>query len=421
MVRSFNAQTGQPGSERPPLIETFRDPGRRLAMRASLLDLVPRLGPAQVGIIPTYRCDYGCVFCALQLDRAAGRPELDVGVFATLLEDLVRLGTPRISLTGGGDPSVHPRFPELLDLARRSGLRHIVSTHGRWLTQGGAAWLGPAAELHVGLNAATAATYDRVHRLRAPGTFEALCAALGEFAGRAGARPVGSVSLSFIFCRENAAEIRGFYDLARGIGADNVVYRMIIPHPKYEHLLPTADQIVAAFADVAAVRRQAERPGNPAVVFGDNFLPPRTNGERVLHTLRRLTGQARESTGLRRVLTRYRAWTWKTTGPIPCLEGFANAYVDSDGTVFACHGGGPRQPTNVMGRLVEERFPAIWGGERYREFRRKTRRINTGIAGNSLFPDEDVCLRCPKRDLFADLLATVNLTPRELLALDGRD
>jgi MoaA/NifB/PqqE/SkfB family radical SAM enzyme len=401
------------------VIESLDDPRRRRTLRASILDQTARLGPFHVGIVPTYRCDYGCVFCALQLGRDAARPELDARVFADLLDDLVALGTRQVSLTGGGEPSAHSRFPDLLDIARKSGLPHTISTHGRWLTQDGAARsLDPSASLHVSMNAATAETYDRIHRLRAPGTLPALCTALTE---RRAERPRGGgiLSLSFIFCRENAGEIRAFYDMARRIGADNVVYRLIIPHPKYEALLPTPEQIDAAFADLAAVRREAERPGSPSVVLGDNFLPPRTNRERVRYTLKRLAGVTREPAGVRRLGGRIRAWSWKTTRAIPCLEGFVNAYVDSDGTVFACHGGGPRQPDNRMGALNGERFAAIWNGERYREFRRRTRAINVGIAGNSLFPEEDVCLRCPKRDLFTDLLVRVGLPPDEAIRGDG--
>ena len=397
------------------LFDALRQPARRNALRRSLTDMTPRVGPYHVAIIPTYRCDYGCVFCGLGLNRAEKRPDLDVGLLPPLLEDLTDLLTWEVSLTGGGEPSVHPEFPTLVRMIQAAGFRLTVSTHGRWLTRPGTRiYAGPWMTLHVSVNAATPATYDRVHRLKEPGTFDRLTAALRELAPRSGSRQIGRLSMSFVFCEPNVDEIRPFYDLAASIGADAVVYRLIIPHPGYQELIPTQPQIQRAFAELDALRREAEKPGTPDLVLGDNFVPPRSNADRVRRIAGKLRGRGKAPLTPAGLIQRYRAWSWKTTGKIPCLEGFLNSYIESDGTVFACHGGGSRHANNVMGDLNEERFAEIWRGRRYRDYRRETLGVDVGIAGHSIFPGEDTCLRCPKRDLFADTLSAIGLPPEKI-------
>lgn len=384
-------------------------------MRRAVSEMKPELGPYHVGIIPSYRCDYGCRFCALGLGEKVRRPDLDINLLGPLLEDLSEMMTWEISLTGGGEPSVHPQFKEIIRQIETAGFNSIISTHGRWLINDRSANLvSPRTTIHISMNAATSKTYDAVHQLKKPGTFEALCQSIRAISPNTGSAVVGKVVISFIFCKENCKEISEFYQLAQHIGADSVVYRMIIPHPAYQDLIPTQEEIQTAFKDLDEIRKKAEIPGNPEVVFGDNFVPGRSNLTRVRHSLMRLLGRSREQTTITQLNDRYLAWKWKTTSFIPCLEGFFNSYIDSDGSVFACHGGSSNHPNNVMGSLKEESFPSIWHGKRYTRFRDKTATINTGIAGNSFFPDEDTCLRCPKRNLFANILATIRLAPSKV-------
>jgi len=38
-----------------------------------------------------------------------------------LIEDLTRMGTKRVRFTGGGEPFMHPRLPELLRMVKEAG------------------------------------------------------------------------------------------------------------------------------------------------------------------------------------------------------------------------------------------------------------------------------------------------------------
>lgn len=122
-------------------------------------------------------CNQRCLFC---LDRDAQNGTfLD---FEALRRELLRgrrLGMRRVVLSGG-EPTLHPRFLELVSLARDLGYGHIQAiTNGRrfcygdFLSKAVAAGLG---EITFSLHGHTQALHDRL--TRTPGSFLQALAAL---------------------------------------------------------------------------------------------------------------------------------------------------------------------------------------------------------------------------------------------------
>jgi MoaA/NifB/PqqE/SkfB family radical SAM enzyme len=129
-----------------------------------------------IGIEPTQHCNLRCAHC-LRADHRS-RAELDVELFARILEQAHVYGQPHIALTGG-EPTLHRRFFDLLALVRQHGYTCNVVTNGQnfpALVSRLQAFVDVLPCIAFSLDGATEATNDAI---RGPGTFRRLVFAIG--------------------------------------------------------------------------------------------------------------------------------------------------------------------------------------------------------------------------------------------------
>jgi hypothetical protein len=74
----------------------------------------------------TQRCNRQCDYC----EQIKSEREMSVAQFDALLDTLSSEGVEAIAL-GGGEPTLHSALPDLLDRARRRGLRAGLTTNAR--------------------------------------------------------------------------------------------------------------------------------------------------------------------------------------------------------------------------------------------------------------------------------------------------
>jgi len=78
-------------------------------------------------------CNLRCPYCFagsyLAASREQGAAFIDAAAFEQRLDFLVRSGIPEARLIGG-EPTLHPAFPDLVARARARGLHVVVFTHG---------------------------------------------------------------------------------------------------------------------------------------------------------------------------------------------------------------------------------------------------------------------------------------------------
>ena len=158
----------------------------------------------------TYTCPERCVFCSEDHRMRDFRAfPVTWGRVATVLRTHASRGVTHIHLTGG-EPSIHPRFLDVLRLSKRLGLSTSIGTIGTMLKRPELAreamplldqalfsLHGPSAEIHDGLT-------------RRAGSFEQVTAAIAlarEF------NPRMMVAVNTVLTRHNAELTR----LCRGL------------------------------------------------------------------------------------------------------------------------------------------------------------------------------------------------------------
>ena len=76
---------------------------------------------------PTLRCNYSCYFC---FNRAtAKRDDIDLHDFEAVVSNIKKTGINNIDILGG-EPTLHPQLPKLIDITYNYGLKVTMSSNG---------------------------------------------------------------------------------------------------------------------------------------------------------------------------------------------------------------------------------------------------------------------------------------------------
>ncbi|MEI6655247.1 MAG: radical SAM protein [Verrucomicrobiota bacterium] len=99
----------------------------------------------------TRTCNLRCVHCYSDSNAEQYPGELDWEQMQAVVADLAAYQVPSL-LFSGGEPMIHPRFFDLVDLASAAGLKLTISTNGTLITPEKAALLKAANVAYVGIS-----------------------------------------------------------------------------------------------------------------------------------------------------------------------------------------------------------------------------------------------------------------------------
>lgn len=92
-----------------------------------------RIYPAHLQLVPTNRCNLRCSYCSF--DERDKRTELKPKDIDTILETAHELGTKGLTLTGGGEPLLHPYINETIQYANNLGMKVGLVSNGKDLSK----------------------------------------------------------------------------------------------------------------------------------------------------------------------------------------------------------------------------------------------------------------------------------------------
>jgi len=330
------------------------------------------VGPLFANIITTQRCNLHCVGCRFHsplsnpadqeaLSRAKDIPlphqysdigpgsvnrtpsqakDISLPLFEKLCRELKILGTRTITLTGEGEPFLHPFLPEMVTAAKEEGLRVTIATNGTFLSEENIRKLidSRVDSLRVSLMAATPREYEKIY----PGT-----------------DPI-------FFTRE----IEGLKLCSRlKIKQASRYPNVDLYHPINRENFGTIDKVV----EVAQATGANAVTFSPWKTFGGQFASlslTTANEEALRRSLPRIRGGL-DSLSIRHnigeLIKRYDIGpqVWRK---VPCYAAWYFARVLIDGTVLVC----PHSDI-AAGNLNTESLESIWNGPVFRAFRMKAR------------------------------------------------
>ena len=99
---------------------------RKDAVRLNKGEMV---APTMAIVYPTYSCNMRCFGCISNAENA--RPaSLDSGIFDSFVSNFAAMGGESLEFSGGGEPTLHPKFGELIDIVSRHNLQLGMITNG---------------------------------------------------------------------------------------------------------------------------------------------------------------------------------------------------------------------------------------------------------------------------------------------------
>ncbi len=198
--------------------------------------------PVHLHLIVSDACSLGCKGCAYRMEGYSSNQLFGVieedgtvnnnpnrmlpfELVTSVLDDCAEMGTKGIEITGGGEPTLHPKLAEIIDYAHGKGLDVALITHGLHL-QKVMAQASRCTWVRISIDAATPRTYGIVREsLGGPhgeNLYRAL-ASLHQLATRKAKEGTAvTIGTGFVVQAENWHELYDAVRLYRDAGAENV-------------------------------------------------------------------------------------------------------------------------------------------------------------------------------------------------------
>lgn len=200
----------------------------------------------------TYTCPERCVFCSEE-HRMATYKKFPVtwGRVARVLREHAARGVEAVHFTGG-EPTIHPRFIQACQLARKLGMRTSIGSIGTMLSREPFARraLPHLDEALFSLHGPSAAVHDPL--TRRDGSFDRVVAAINN-ARRL--RPGFGLFVNTVLTKHNVDALPDTVALAASLGAQLIVVSNLTPEgggdARYVELAPSLEQLAAALPAAA--------------------------------------------------------------------------------------------------------------------------------------------------------------------------
>jgi SynChlorMet cassette radical SAM/SPASM protein ScmF len=174
----------------------------------------------------TEGCNLRCRHCWIEPPHQSEKrqyPALDPALFRHILEQAKPLGLKSVKLTGG-EPLMHPRIGEILEILRSENMRFNVETNGVLCTAGLARDLVRSGMFHVSvsLDGADAETHEWVRGVK--GCFDAALEGIKNLVA-AGIRP----QIIMTLMRRNVGQIESVVRIAERHCCSSIKFNIVQP------------------------------------------------------------------------------------------------------------------------------------------------------------------------------------------------
>lgn len=310
--------------------------------KSKLLQHLDRISALKAGEIPppvnveidlSNRCSLGCEWCHFGYTHTRGplagtreKPAanmpggdlMDFHLAQNIIADLAANHIRSITWTGGGEPTLHPRFNDVIKHTARFGIDQGIYTHGGHIDAERAALLKQTLKwVYVSLDCADRETYKQS---KGVDRFEFACVGVRNLAQAQGTATIG---VGFLIHADNYQRVNAMHDLAMSLGADYAQFRpaVFFDVQQPDHALSSVAWIDDALAELHKLGRQ-----DSVIVDTDRF-------------------------------TMYR--DWRGHGYHTCYWAGLQTVITPDGSVWTCVN--KREHAAAwLGNLEADDFRTIW-------------------------------------------------------------
>lgn len=372
-------------------------------------------GPYHLEIHPADRCNIECFFCSTAAIR--GTDELPQQRFEELIDEAIAAGVRSIRLSGGGEPLFHRRIkPVLRHIATRRLPIENLTTNGVLLDAETAALLVASCDqVTISLNTADPESYASMMKTPAR-NFERVRRNVRTLADarRAGSPP--RITIQYLVWRENFRSIPRMYELARELGADEILFNGLSFLSPEQKMTPEEREELLALYEALVREDEFRLIGNIASYEFDltpdidalihrlaNERNERGFGAKAVAFLRRPEPLRDRLRHFLKMRANVRSAAASSEVDDACVIGWYSMVVRSTGDVAPCCILQHRRLGNVMHESLE----SVWRGEGFATLRQELSAIIRAADSWELNGEERVVDRgcalngtCPMRSYY---------------------
>lgn len=314
-------------------------------------------GPYQVYVNLTDHCNLNCLMCSvyspLVEHKAKGDEKgiLKKEILGRLSDSLVALKVPLVTITGGGEPFLHPYLMDFIRTLTDERKDVTIVTNGTVINESHIPeLLERGVNLRFSLIAASPETYVEVHPNQSPAAFQKLeniLALIRDFRNKSRSRSV--VSILFVIFRHNFQEIPAMLDMGREYHVDFVHFKpAIFDHEQMKELFLDEVQLGELQNIIGSVRSTHDISSTDLTTMRCDL---EQNQERIVST---------SESGLRR--------------STPCYKGWTFCWILANGNVVPCC-----DCSVSLGNINDKPFEQIWYSPRYSDLRKSMTELRQGV------------------------------------------
>lgn len=313
-------------------------------------------GPELASIDLTNKCNLTCDGCWIHSPfrtknkklKEEINKELDFNLVKNLINDLSYLGTKRINLSGGGEPLMHSKAFEIIELIKSKGFHLNINTNFTLLNQEKIDKLISYGVNHftVSVWAGTPEIYVKTH----PGTNEKTFFHLKNMLSYLSKKSNISFNIYNVISKANYKDIHNMINFALDVKAHSIEFTIIDILPKAtEFLRLKSKERKWLLRECNKIKEREEELKNLGLevwnldVFMQRLKPNfniRENNKRLVNS-------------------------------IPCNIGWTYVRVMANGNVIPCC----KAYLFPMGNLYKNSFKEIWFSKKYQDFRIKAQKL----------------------------------------------
>lgn len=262
--------------------------------------------PISVELSLTNRCNFNCLWCSDKDLRVRESGDLDFDVAKRLFSDLKEGGTKGIVIEGGGEPTLHKSFTDIVDLACEMDLGVGLITNGSVPISRETAdkfeWV------RVSLDASNA---EEQRRLKKSDTFEKVMSNIKNLC-----ESKTTVGIGYVVTSDNLGSLDPLILRLSDFGAKYIQFRPVIDHPELD-----------VKTDLSYLKRY-ENTNFSVIIDGmqQNLLEGNSN--------------------------------------LPCTAHSLTTVITADGNVYLCGRLNIYEWFKPMGNINDKSFRDIWTGEK---------------------------------------------------------
>jgi len=316
-------------------------------------------GPRIVQLHITETCNLKCLHCWYHSPLDKNRKlsgELSFAMIRRVLDDCFDLGVEEISISGRGEPTLHSRFLDIVQHARRNKFKMQLFTNATFphkLIK----CMAQLDVLNIDLSAVTQEQYSFLQSGGATDHFKTVLGNLRLLADlKQNKKKAPYVKLIYVLHAHNYREIPIVLDLADRMRIDEIFIKNIDTRRFHTSLRLTPGIIAKTEAIIKKIART--------------------------ESFRRVKSNLKQNFSARG--TYLDELFMKPTQPKACYMTWYYAFISSLGNITPCC---QIQQSHIMGNVHRDSFKDVWRSERFQRFRL--------WGSRSLFDDKiDVCRYC---------------------------